>query len=52
MEPLRLAVIVGGVFRASLKNAITQWRAEPVGFVSYGGTFGGPRATEHRKQAA
>jgi NAD(P)H-dependent FMN reductase len=38
-------------FPASLKNLIdwhyTQWRAKPVGFVSYGGVAGGLRAVEH-----
>ncbi|MDT0544179.1 NADPH-dependent FMN reductase [Streptomyces lonegramiae] len=38
-------------YPASLKNAIdwhyTQWRAKPVGFVSYGGISGGLRAVEH-----
>jgi NAD(P)H-dependent FMN reductase len=38
-------------FPAALKNAIdwhaTQWRAKPVGFVSYGGISGGLRAVEH-----
>lgn len=37
-------------FPASLKNFIdwhyTQWRAKPVGFVSYGGLAGGLRAVE------
>ncbi|MCE7083349.1 NADPH-dependent FMN reductase [Streptomyces sp. ST2-7A] len=37
-------------FPAALKNAIdwhlTQWRAKPVGFVSYGGFSGGLRAIE------
>jgi NAD(P)H-dependent FMN reductase len=37
-------------FPASLKNLIdwhyTQWRAKPVGFVSYGGVAGGLRAVE------
>lgn len=37
-------------FPASLKNFIdwqyTQWRAKPVGFVSYGGLSGGLRAVE------
>jgi NAD(P)H-dependent FMN reductase len=38
-------------FPASLKNVIdwhyTQWRAKPVGFVSYGGLGGGLRSVEH-----
>lgn len=38
-------------FPASLKNVIdwhyTQWRAKPVGFVSYGGMAGGLRSVEH-----
>ncbi len=38
-------------FPASLKNAIDwhvkEWRAKPVGFVSYGGMAGGLRAVEH-----
>lgn len=38
-------------FPASLKHAIDQgyeeWRAKPVGFVSYGGMAGGLRAVEH-----
>ncbi|GAA0835076.1 NADPH-dependent FMN reductase [Streptosporangium amethystogenes subsp. fukuiense] len=38
-------------FPASLKNVIDrhykQWRAKPVGFVSYGGLSGGLRAVEH-----
>jgi NAD(P)H-dependent FMN reductase len=37
-------------FPASLKNLIdwhyTQWRAKPIGFVSYGGVAGGLRAVE------
>lgn len=37
-------------FPAALKNVIdwhyTQWRAKPVGFVSYGGVSGGLRAVE------
>ncbi|WNV82681.1 NAD(P)H-dependent oxidoreductase [Umezawaea sp. Da 62-37] len=41
-------------YPASLKNAIdwhfTQWRAKPVGFVSYGGVSGGLRAVEHLRQ--
>ena len=39
---------------ASLKNAIdwsgTEWRAKPVGLVSYGGRAGGTRAAEHARQ--
>ncbi|MEU0247474.1 NAD(P)H-dependent oxidoreductase [Streptomyces sp. NPDC006235] len=38
-------------FPAALKNAIDwhleEWRAKPVGFVSYGGVSGGLRAVEH-----
>ncbi|WP_330228635.1 NAD(P)H-dependent oxidoreductase [Nocardia sp. NBC_00508] len=38
-------------YPASVKNAIdwhfTEWRAKPVGFVSYGGLSGGLRAVEH-----
>ncbi|MEU8828661.1 NAD(P)H-dependent oxidoreductase [Streptomyces sp. NPDC048636] len=38
-------------YPAALKNAIdwhySQWRAKPVGFVSYGGISGGLRAVEH-----
>ncbi|GAA2450838.1 NAD(P)H-dependent oxidoreductase [Streptomyces glaucus] len=38
-------------YPASLKNLIdwhyTQWRAKPVGLVSYGGLAGGLRAVEH-----
>ncbi|WP_028476860.1 NADPH-dependent FMN reductase [Nocardia sp. CNY236] len=38
-------------YPAGLKNLIdwhiTQWRAKPVGFVSYGGMSGGLRAVEH-----
>ncbi|MFE9412917.1 NADPH-dependent FMN reductase [Streptomyces sp. NPDC006704] len=38
-------------YPASLKHLIdwhyTQWRAKPVGFVSYGGLSGGLRAVEH-----
>ncbi|RLU86857.1 NADPH-dependent FMN reductase [Streptomyces griseocarneus] len=38
-------------YPASLKNLIdihyTQWRAKPVGFISYGGLSGGLRAVEH-----
>ncbi|MGO1056784.1 NADPH-dependent FMN reductase [Crossiella sp. CA198] len=38
-------------YPAALKNLIdwhyTQWRAKPVGFVSYGGLGGGLRAVEH-----
>ncbi|QIS06044.1 NADPH-dependent FMN reductase [Nocardia brasiliensis] len=38
-------------YPAALKNAIdwhfTEWRAKPVGFVSYGGVSGGLRAVEH-----
>jgi NAD(P)H-dependent FMN reductase len=41
-------------FPASLKCLIdwhfTQWRAKPVGFVSYGGVSGGLRAIEHLRQ--
>jgi NAD(P)H-dependent FMN reductase len=41
-------------FPASLKNLIdwhfTQWRAKPVGFVSYGGLGGGLRAVEQLRQ--
>ncbi len=41
-------------FPAVLKNAIdwhlAQWRAKPVGFVSYGGRSGGLRAVEHLRQ--
>ncbi|MFF8608911.1 NADPH-dependent FMN reductase [Streptomyces sp. NPDC015346] len=41
-------------FPASLKNLIdwhfTQWRAKPVGFVSYGGGAGGARAVEQLRQ--
>jgi NAD(P)H-dependent FMN reductase len=38
----------------ALKNAFDllkrEWRAKPVGFVSYGGLSGGLRATEHLRQ--
>ncbi|MFF1479615.1 NADPH-dependent FMN reductase [Streptomyces sp. NPDC058301] len=38
-------------FPASIKNLVDwhyeQWRAKPVGFVSYGGMSGGLRAVEH-----
>nr|WP_165984160.1 NAD(P)H-dependent oxidoreductase [Streptomyces sp. YIM 98790] len=41
-------------FPAVLKNAIdwhlSQWRAKPVGFVSYGGIAGGLRAVEQLRQ--
>ncbi|MGW0826087.1 NADPH-dependent FMN reductase [Streptomyces sp. NPDC002845] len=41
-------------FPAALKNAIdwhlTQWRAKPVAFVSYGGIAGGLRAVEQLRQ--
>ncbi|MFI7320896.1 NADPH-dependent FMN reductase [Streptomyces venezuelae] len=41
-------------YPASLKTAIdwhyAQWRAKPVGFVSYGGLSGGLRAVEHLRQ--
>ncbi|MEV7670318.1 NADPH-dependent FMN reductase [Streptomyces sp. NPDC000963] len=41
-------------FPASLKNLIdrhyTEWRAKPVGFVSYGGVSGGLRAVEQLRQ--
>lgn len=41
-------------YPAPLKTVIdwhyTQWRAKPVGFVSYGGMSGGLRAVEHLKQ--
>ncbi|MFF4171918.1 NADPH-dependent FMN reductase [Streptomyces sp. NPDC001744] len=41
-------------FPASLKNLIdrhyTEWRAKPVGFVSYGGISGGLRAVEQLRQ--
>ncbi|MEU8953645.1 NAD(P)H-dependent oxidoreductase [Streptomyces sp. NPDC048518] len=41
-------------FPASLKTVIdwhyTEWRAKPVGFVSYGGMAGGLRAVEHLRQ--
>ncbi|NDU72985.1 NADPH-dependent FMN reductase [Actinomadura sp. DSM 109109] len=42
-------------FPASLKTAIDwyvdEWKAKPVGFVSYGGVSGGLRAVEHLRQA-
>jgi NAD(P)H-dependent FMN reductase len=41
-------------FPASLKHAIdaftVEWRAKPLGFVSYGGASGGLRAVEHLRQ--
>ncbi|MEU4050031.1 NAD(P)H-dependent oxidoreductase [Streptomyces olivaceus] len=41
-------------FPAGLKNVIdwhyTEWRAKPVGLVSYGGLSGGLRAVEHLRQ--
>ncbi|MEU1217165.1 NAD(P)H-dependent oxidoreductase [Streptomyces sp. NPDC005790] len=41
-------------YPAALKQLIdwhyTQWRAKPVGFVSYGGVSGGLRAVEHLRQ--
>lgn len=41
-------------FPASLKNTIdwfhAEWRAKPVGLVSYGGMAGGQRAAEHLRQ--
>jgi NAD(P)H-dependent FMN reductase len=41
-------------FPAPLKTAIDwhskEWRAKPVGFVSYGGVSGGLRAVEHLRQ--
>ncbi|MET9346882.1 NADPH-dependent FMN reductase [Streptomyces termitum] len=41
-------------FPASLKNLIdrhyTEWRAKPLGFVSYGGLSGGIRAVEQLRQ--
>ncbi|MBZ6228820.1 NADPH-dependent FMN reductase [Streptomyces olivaceus] len=41
-------------FPAGLKNVIdwhyTEWRAKPVGLVSYGGLAGGLRAAEHLRQ--
>ncbi|MFF0818531.1 NADPH-dependent FMN reductase [Rhodococcus sp. NPDC003318] len=41
-------------YPAALKNAIDcakqEWRAKPVGFVSYGGLSGGLRATEQLRQ--
>ncbi|WP_119731709.1 NADPH-dependent FMN reductase [Thermomonospora amylolytica] len=41
-------------FPASLKTMIdwyhAEWRAKPVGFVSYGGLAGGLRAVEHLRQ--
>ncbi|MGV9450850.1 NADPH-dependent FMN reductase [Streptomyces sp. NPDC003635] len=41
-------------FPAGLKNLIDwhygEWRAKPVGIVSYGGLAGGLRATEHLRQ--
>jgi NAD(P)H-dependent FMN reductase len=41
-------------FPAPLKSAIDwhskEWRAKPVGFVSYGGISGGLRAVEHLRQ--
>ncbi|MFE9043939.1 NADPH-dependent FMN reductase [Streptomyces sp. NPDC007818] len=41
-------------FPAALKNLIdrhyTEWRAKPVGFVSYGGISGGIRAVEQLRQ--
>ena len=41
-------------FPAALKNAIdwhfVEWRAKPIGFVSYGGASGGLRAVEQLRQ--
>ncbi|MEU8119438.1 NAD(P)H-dependent oxidoreductase [Spirillospora sp. NPDC049024] len=41
-------------FPASLKTAVDwyvdEWKAKPVGFVSYGGISGGLRAVEHLRQ--
>lgn len=41
-------------YPSSIKNLIdwhgTQWRAKPVGFVSYGGMAGGLRSVEHLRQ--
>ncbi|MFI6283216.1 NADPH-dependent FMN reductase [Streptomyces sp. NPDC051018] len=41
-------------YPASIKSLIdwhfTEWRAKPVGFVSYGGISGGLRAVEHLRQ--
>nr|WP_072845908.1 NAD(P)H-dependent oxidoreductase [Rhodococcus tukisamuensis] len=41
-------------YPAALKNAVDsakqEWRAKPVGFVSYGGLSGGLRATEQLRQ--
>ncbi|MFI9812600.1 NADPH-dependent FMN reductase [Saccharothrix variisporea] len=41
-------------YPAALKSAIdwhyAEWRAKPVGFVSYGGQAGGLRAVEHLRQ--
>lgn len=41
-------------YPAALKNLIdwhySEWRAKPVGFVSYGGVSGGLRAVEHLRQ--
>ncbi|WP_338893193.1 NAD(P)H-dependent oxidoreductase [Rhodococcus sovatensis] len=43
-------------YPGSLKNALDivkyEWRGKPVGFVSYGGLYGGARAVEQLRQVA
>ncbi|AHH95290.1 NADPH-dependent FMN reductase [Kutzneria albida DSM 43870] len=36
--------------KAAIDGHYTQWRAKPIGFVSYGGISGGLRAVEHLRQ--
>ncbi len=39
-----------GALKNALDNAKFEWRAKPIGFVSYGGLSGGLRATEQLRQ--
>ncbi|KAA0021495.1 NADPH-dependent FMN reductase [Antrihabitans cavernicola] len=39
-----------GALKTAFDNAKFEWRAKPIGFVSYGGLSGGLRATEQLRQ--
>lgn len=39
-----------GALKTAFDNAKHEWRAKPIGFVSYGGLAGGLRATEQLRQ--
>lgn len=39
-----------GALKTAFDNAKHEWRAKPIGFVSYGGLSGGLRATEQLRQ--